>query len=223
MLVSVAAAVIILLLVALPKFREGAPFLTEQGEEALAEARRRTRALAAQARERAAEAAQQAAEQAKAARERVATLSSGDEDDEARDDADRSEETRRDDDRRGEDRDGDDDTQLAAPAPAAERVQMPVPPAPGPAEQATDREPQAEATNVRVAVRDEQADVRDGVRGDGPEGDHTDDVIDLRDSVATVDGIDGHLNGRLTEKRGAHRKLNDITFGEPLPGPRHGR
>ena len=174
MLVCLAAAVVILLVVALPKFREGAPFLTEEGEEALAEARRRTRALAAQARDRAAEAAQQAAEQAKAARERVATLTTADEDDGDTQD----------------DRGRDDATQLSAPEPAAESV-----------------------------------DVRDAVHGNavhenGAPAAGTDHVIDLRDGA---DGLDGHLNGQLSKKRGAHRKLNDITFGEPLPGPRHGR
>jgi hypothetical protein len=198
MLVCVAAAVVILLLVALPRFREGEPFLTEEGEEVLAEARRRTRALAAQARERAAEAAQQAAEQAKAARERVATLTSDD-----ADDADRP------DDRLDEEQDRDDATHLSAPAPAAERVQMPVPPTPEPAPQGSAAEPEAE-----------KADARDGVQEKDAEGDHEDDVIDLRDPL---DALDGHVNGKLTEKRGAHRKLNDITFGEPLPGPRHGR
>jgi hypothetical protein len=221
MLVCLAAAVVILLVVALPKFRQGEPFLTEEGEEALAEARRRTRALAVQARDRAAEAAQQAAEQAKAARERVATLSTGD--DEPRDDA--PDEARDD---QPQDEAPDDDTELRAPAPAAERVQMPVPPTPEPAHSAKVAEPEAKTADVRDGVRDAATDVRDpttdvrgGVHGDGVEGaERENDVIDLREPA---DGLDGHLNGHLTGKRGAHRKLNDITFGEPLPGPRHGR
>jgi hypothetical protein len=90
---------------------------------------------------------------------------------------------------------------------------MPVPPTPEPAPQGSAAEPEAEKVDVRDGVHD-------GVHEKDAEGDHEDDVIDLRDPL---DAMDGHMNGKLTEKRGAHRKLNDITFREPLPGPRHGR
>ena len=78
MLLCLAAAVLVLVLVALPKLREGAPLLSEEGEDTVREARRRTRRLAARARMRARDAAGQAAgvaaERAAALRERAAGM-----------------------------------------------------------------------------------------------------------------------------------------------------
>lgn len=84
MLLCLAAAALVLVLVALPKLREGASLLSEEGEDTVREARRRTRRLAARARDRARDAAGQAAgaaaERAGALRERAATMRASQED-----------------------------------------------------------------------------------------------------------------------------------------------
>ena len=222
MLLCVAAAAVILAIVAVPKVRDGAPLLTGEGEDAVREARRRAAAVARQAKRRAQSAAQQAAAQAAAARERTRTT--------------REDDVREPEPQRAAAARGHAARRPSAPPVTGDQVAATTPDA-GPAFDPTEAPYEvvaADNDNDDVDVIDVRDDVGpaelrapDGAdEVETADGAEVFDQPEIESAAVAEPSAEADSPDRVAftpRRRGSHRRLGELGWSDPVPGPRHTR